>query len=42
MKLMKEQIIHNNRDILYVIAETLLEELVITGEDMEAIIEEYQ
>ena len=37
-----EQIIKNNLDILYVIAETLLEELVITGEDMEAIIKEFE
>lgn len=37
-----EKIVKNNLDILYVIAETLLEELVITGEDMEAIIKEYE
>lgn len=37
-----EKIIKNNLDILYVIAETLLEELVITGEDMEAIIKEFE
>ena len=37
-----EKIIKNNLDILYVIAETLLEELVITGEDMEAILKEYE
>ena len=37
-----EKIIKSNRDILYVVAETLLEELVITGEDMEAIIREFE
>ena len=37
-----EKIIKNNLDTLYVIAETLLEELVITGEDMEAILKEYE
>ena len=37
-----EKIIKSNRDILYVVAETLLEELVITGEDMEAIIKEFE
>lgn len=37
-----EKIIKENRRILDLIAQTLIEELVITGEDMEAIIKKYE